>query len=106
MRDEIDYSSYVPEDLLREIEEYEEQYKKTGRRRKNYPSSRDIVEAVREAALKSRGIHPDDFPRIVIETLKDKGFDTELVTVKRVWRIYEKLVRTGVIPDTLGVLAG
>ncbi len=103
VEEEIDYSEIVPEDVLEEIEEYEE---KTDRwkTRKKYPSSRDIVEAVKEAALHARGIHPDEFPDIVYQILWEQGFDTRYVTVKRIWRTYEKLVRTGVIPDTLHVV--
>ncbi len=102
--DEIDYSQYIPEDLLEEIEEYEKEIRAGKRKKRNYPSSRDIVLAVKEAALKARGLHPDDFPRIVLEILEEQGFDTSYVTVKRIWRVYEKLVRSGVIPDTLGVV--
>ncbi len=99
-----DYSNYIPDDALEEIREYEEEIREGKRRRKHYPSSRDLVEAVKEAALRARGLHPDDFPSLVIEILREKGFDTDLVTIKRIWRTYEKLVRTGVIPDTLGVV--
>jgi hypothetical protein len=102
--EEIDYSSYVPEEALEEIREYEEEVKGRRHRKKNYPTSRDIVETVKEIALTVRGIHPHDFPEIVLQALRDKGFDTSYVTVKRIWRTYEKLVREGVIPDTLGVV--
>ncbi len=104
MIDEIDYSEYIPEDLLEEIKRYEEEIRSGRRKKRNYPSSRDIVETVREAALSARGIHPDEFPDIVLQLLREKGFDTSYVTVKRIWRVYEKLIRMGVIPDTLGVV--
>ena len=102
MIEEIDYSEYLPEDLLQEIMEYEEENKRRGKR--VFPSSRDIVEAVKEAALMARGIHPDEFPDLVLKILKEQGFDTRYVTVKRIWRVYENLVRRGVIPDTLRVV--
>ncbi|ABN69659.1 hypothetical protein Smar_0552 [Staphylothermus marinus F1] len=103
MVEEIDYSEYIPEDLLEEIMEYEKENKR--RNKKIYPSSRDIVETVKEAAIMARGVHPDEFPDIVLRLLKEKGFDTRYVTVKRIWRVYENLVRKGVIPDTLHVVS-
>ncbi len=101
---EFDYSEFVPEDVLEEVLEAEH----GGRRRKGklrLPSSRDIVEAVRDAALAARGVHPDEFPDIVYTILEERGFDTRYVTVKRIWRVYESLVARGVIPDTLGVIS-
>ncbi len=102
--EEIDYSEIVPEDVLEEIKEYEEKTSGGRKTKKKYPSSRDIVEAVKEAALKARGLHPDEFPDLVYQILEEQGFDTRHVTVKRIWRTYEKLVRTGAIPDTLHVV--
>ncbi len=102
--DEKDIANYIPEDVLEEILEYEEQHRGRKKKHKPYPSSRDIVEAVEEAALKARGIHPDNFPELVLEILREKGFDTSHVNIKRIWRTYEKLVREHVIPDTLGVV--
>jgi hypothetical protein len=97
-----DYSEYVPEDVLEEIREYGG--RGTAKRKKPFPSSRDIVEAVKEAALIARGIHPDEFPDLVFRILEERGFDTRFVTIKRIWRTYENLVRRGVIPDTLHVV--
>ncbi len=98
---------YVPEDGLREVLEEEERILRTLRKRsvkKPYPSNRDIVEAIRYV-LASRFIeHPDEFPDAVIEVLEERGFETRHVTVKRIWRLYETLVRKGVIRDELGVL--
>ncbi len=99
---EKDYSEYVPEDVLEEIREYEEE--STVKKKKPFPSSRDIVEAVKEAALIARGIHPNEFPDLVLRILEEKGFDTRFVTIKRIWRTYENLVRRGIIPDTLHVV--
>jgi len=95
---------YVPEDVLEEI--LEEERRITKKKKSPYPSSRDIVEAVIEAARMARGIHPDEFPELVIKILEDRGFDTRHVTVKRIWGTYESLVRRGVIRDTLGVIGG
>jgi hypothetical protein len=97
------YDKYVPEDLLREIMEATREAKRR-KEKARYPSSRDIVEAVIEAAHMGRSMHPNDFPELVISILESKGFDTRHVTEKRIWRTYENLVRRGVISDLLGVL--
>ena len=52
----------------------------------------------------ARGIHPDEFPDLVLKILQEQGFDTRYITVKRIWCIYENLVRKGVIHDTLRVV--
>ncbi len=95
---------YVPEDVLKEI--LEEERRTTIKKKSPYPSSRDIVKAVIEASKMARGIHPDEFPELVIRILEDQGFDTRHVTVKRIWSTYESLVRRGVIRDILGVISG
>ncbi len=95
---------YIPEDVLEEV--LEEERKQRMKKKTPYPSSRDIVEAVIEAAKMARGIHPDEFPDLVLKILEDQGFDTRHVTVKRIWHTYESLVRRGVIRDTLGVIGG
>ncbi len=97
-----DYSDYLPEDALREVREAEEKPRRQ-RKRRNYPTSRDIVEAVVEAA-RSGPRDPHEFPDLVLRILEGKGFDTSYVTVKRIWRTYEALVRRGVISDVLGVV--
>lgn len=103
MRDEL-YEN-IPDDVLEEVLEAEKELL-PGRekRKKPYPSSRDIVEAVVEAVRTFSG-HPDEFPDYVLELLKSKGFDVRHVTVKRIWRTYEMLVRKGVIGDKLRVLS-
>ena len=95
---------YIPEDVLEEV--LEEERKQRMKKKTPYPSSRDIVEAVIEAAKMARGVHPDEFPDLVLKILEDQGFDTRHVTVKRIWNTYESLVRRGVIRDTLGVIGG
>ncbi|WP_460123601.1 hypothetical protein [Stetteria hydrogenophila] len=98
----------IPEDVLEELKEAMEEIEREvggGRRpRRRYPSARDIAEAVREVALAARGSDPQEFPDLVREHLEEKGFYVGLVTDKRIWRVYETLVRRGVIPDTLGVV--
>ncbi len=98
---------YVPEDGLREVLEEEERlYRRLrrGYRKKPYPSNRDIAEAIREVISRRMVEHPDDFPDAVIEVLEERGFETRHVTVKRIWRMYEVMVRKGVISDVLGVV--
>ncbi len=99
-----DYSDYLPEDALRDVLDAErEERERRRRRRLPYPTSRDIVEAVVEASRLFAG-HPDEFPEFVLEILRRRGFYVGFVTVKRIWRVYEELVRRGVISDTLGVV--
>ncbi len=100
----------IPEDVLEELreaeKELEEELRGSRRKRRRYPSTRDVAEAVREAAAMASGIDPGEFPNLVREILESKGFYTGLVTDKRIWRTYETLVRRGVIRDTLGVVLG
>ena len=98
---------YIPEDGLREVLEEEERlYRrmKRGYRKRPYPSNRDIADAIREVIARHMVEHPDDFPEAVLEVLEERGFETRHVTIKRIWRMYETLVRKGVISDTLGVV--
>jgi hypothetical protein len=101
------YSDEVDEEVLREILEYEKRYavvKKRSYRRRSYPpTGKQLAEAVARAAVLFYG-HPDDFPDFVFELLESEGFDTSRVTVKRVWRTYEELVRRKIIGDRLGVV--
>ncbi len=99
----FDYSDYVPEDMLEEVLEYEKSVKR-GKSRVRYPSSKDIVEAVKVAAERARGVHPHDFPEIVYRVLEEWGFSTKFVTIKRIWRTYETLVLRGIIRDVLNVV--
>ncbi len=104
--EDFDYSKVVPEDVLEEVLEAEERGVSGGRvGRERFPSSRDIVEAVIEAVGRAAGVHPDDFPDLVYSVLRERGFSTRFVTVKRIWRVYENLVRRGVVRDVLGVVA-
>lgn len=100
-RKEIDFD-YIPEDVLEEVLKEERKIKR--KKKLPYPSSHDIVDAVIEATKMARAIHPHEFPELVIKILRDKGFDTRHVTVKRIWSSYESLVKRGVIQDLLGVI--
>ena len=98
----------VPEDVLEELrealKELEDEIPRGSKKRK-YPSSRDITDAVIEASYMATGIDPDEFPDMVRRILEEKGFYTGLVNDKRIWRVYETLVRRRVIRDVLGVVS-
>ena len=72
--------------------------------RRRYPSNKKVCEAIREA-LSNPLVTPLDLPDKVREKLREKGLEPRLVTARRVWRIYEEMVRRRVIHDVLGVLA-
>ena len=96
---------YVPEDVLHEVLVAEKEFKKSKKKRRaRYPTSRDLVEVVIETSQVCRGIHPHDFPQLVLKALEQRGFSTKYVTVKRIWGVYESLVRRHVIVDVLGVV--
>ena len=106
IEEDIDYSRFIPEDVLKDVLMAERERASKGKKDKEkYPSSRDIVDAVVKAVSYAHGIHPDDFPDLVYSILEDQGFSTKFVTVKRIWRTYENLVRRGVIGDILGVIS-
>ncbi len=104
MNEIIDYSNIVPEEALKEVIEAEKQYLKKKKKKQEYPTSREIVEAVIEAIKRAHGIHPDDFPQLVYDLLENKGYSTRYITIKRIWRIYESLVRKGVVRDVLDIV--
>ncbi|MCE4607014.1 MAG: hypothetical protein F7B59_06790 [Desulfurococcales archaeon] len=92
----------VPEDVVEEVIE-EEEKPKQGARKSKYPTQGEIAEAVRTTALTYNG-EPTVFPEAVLSYLEEQGFSVKHVSVKRIWRTYEKLVRTGRIGDVLGVM--
>ncbi len=98
----------VPEDVLEELREALKEIEDEAHhyeRKKKYPSSKDITDAVIEASYMAAGVSPEDFPDLVRRILEEKGFYTGLVNDKRVWRVYETLVRRRVIRDVLGVVS-
>ena len=106
IEEDFDYSLFIPEDVLEDVLMAERESASKGKKSKEkYPSSRDIVDAVVKAVSYAHGIHPDNFPDLVYSILEDQGFSTKFVTVKRIWRTYENLVRRGVIGDILGVIS-
>ncbi len=94
----------IDEEILEEIYRAEaEIMERTRKRKKPYPSNIDLVRTIVEAVKLFHG-HPNDFVDYVLELLENKGFDVRHVTVKRIWRLYEMLVRKGVISDKLRVV--
>ena len=76
------------------------------KRRKGYPHTSDVMEAIMELLSDEAYIKPELFYDKVKARLEDKGFITSYLTVKRVWKIYEEMVRKGKIYDVLGVVEG
>ncbi len=72
--------------------------------KKPYPRNNDIADAILEVLSKKPYIHPDDLPDEVRAALEDKGFYAGLVSNKRIWRMYEKLVKSGKMYDVLMVM--
>ena len=74
------------------------------KRRKGYPHTSDIMEAIMDVLAKEVYVKPEQFYDKVKAKLEDRGFNTSYMTVKRVWRAYEEMVRKGRIYDVLGVV--
>ncbi len=98
------------DDVLEDLEDsikYLENLRRSRKKKKlRYPSSREVYEAVIEAA---RNIPPEsdplDFPDAVREILRMRGFYTGLVSDRRIWRSYRILVTKRRIPDVLGIMS-
>lgn len=73
-------------------------------RKKGYPHTSDVMEAIAEILSNEVYVRPELFYDKVKAKLEDKGFKTSYLTVKRVWRVYEEMVRKGRIYDVLGVM--
>jgi len=74
------------------------------KRRKGYPHTSDIMEAIMDVLAKEVYVKPEQFYDKVKAKLEDRGFNTSYMTVKRVWKAYEEMVRRGRIYDVLGVV--
>ena len=100
----LDYSDFLPSDVLEEVIQAEIEIKQRKKRRyKPYPTSRELASVIIDAVATFEG-HPNDFPDYVYELLEQKGYSTRFVTVKRIWTMYERLVRKKIISDRLGVV--
>ncbi|MET1101123.1 MAG: hypothetical protein ABWW69_01395 [Pyrodictiaceae archaeon] len=97
----------IPKDIIEDIEAYEREYKLRGvykYKKKPYPRSSDIAEAIRNILPAFYG-GPDEFPEAVLDYLAKKNYYVGYVTIKRIWRIYEQLYLKGIIRDKLGVIS-
>jgi len=74
------------------------------KRKKGYPHNSDIMEIIMEILNKEIFIKPEDFYDKVKAKLEEKGFKTSFLTTKRVWRIYEEMVKKKIIYDFLEVM--
>ncbi|RZN55859.1 MAG: hypothetical protein DSO09_01905 [Candidatus Methanomethylicota archaeon] len=74
------------------------------KRKKGYPHNSDIMEEIMEILNKEIFIKPEDFYDKIIAKLEEKGFKTSFLTTKRVWRIYEEMVKKKIIYDFLEVM--
>ncbi|UNQ72559.1 hypothetical protein [Infirmifilum sp. NZ] len=72
--------------------------------KKPYPHNTDIKEIILEVLSKHPLVKPEEFVDRVKEALEEKGFFVGLVTAKRVWKVYEDMVKGGDIYDYLGVV--
>lgn len=71
---------------------------------KGYPRNSDIRETIYKAFRKGLVWKPDQLYTAIISELKAKGMKTNYVTEKRIWRIYEMMVRKKWMPDWLNVV--
>ena len=100
-----DVEEDVIEDLEESLEEVEGLRRSRRKKKLRYPSSREVYDAVKEAVRSiSPELNPADFPEVVREILRSRGYYTGFVSDRRVWRAYRILVSKRAIPDVLGVM--
>lgn len=105
-RDFID-DYQLPEDVLEDLAEAKAEIDKLRRSRKKklrYPPSNVIYDVVREVAIRSHGLDPQDFPEAVRRRLSELGYYPGLVSDRRIWDAYQRLVLRRIIPDTFGLI--
>ncbi|RLF21976.1 MAG: hypothetical protein DRN15_10245 [Thermoprotei archaeon] len=73
-------------------------------RKKPYPRNSDIKQAIMKVISWNPLLHPSELVSAVKEELEREGFYPGLVTEKRIWRLYEELVKKKVMYDVLGVV--
>ena len=94
----------VPEDALREIEEYEEKEygHRSGKRKRKYPSNEDIVEAIKNVSGRSLNRYNiDSLYDAVKQYLEERGFDTSALNESRFWRLVTNLAKKGYLKTNL-----
>lgn len=72
--------------------------------KKKYPHNSDIMKAIMEVLSREIFIKPDELYDKVKENLENKDFNTSLLNVKRLWRVYEQMVRKGMMNNVLSVI--
>lgn len=94
------YDDFLPEDLVKEVKEYEERFSKKsrGKGRARFPSNEDIVDAIINVtgSILTR-YNINDLYINVIDYLKSQGFDTSALTESRVERLVSSLLKKGVL---------
>lgn len=73
-------------------------------KKKPYPKNSDIAKAIIQLLSLNPLVKPEEFVDSVKSLLERNGFYVKLVTPKRVWRIYENMVKKGQIYDYLLVV--
>jgi len=69
-----------------------------------YPRNKDIEKAILHVLNSYATLSPQEFVPVVKHELARRGFFVGLVTEKRIWRLYEKLVKEGTTLDYLDVI--
>jgi hypothetical protein len=102
-KDFENYDKYVPEDVLKEIDEYERRQRVSrSRARTRMPSNEDIVKAILEVTGgKLTRYNVEDLYDNVVEYLRNQGFDTSMLTPSRVERLVSSLIKRGVLANML-----
>ncbi|MEM1646072.1 MAG: hypothetical protein QXL96_09445 [Ignisphaera sp.] len=97
------YDQYIPEDVVKEIDDYERRFKVSKPKTKGrFPSNEDIVNAIlRVTSGKITRYNVENLYDDVIEFLKREGFDTSAITPSRIERLVSSLVRRGSLSSEL-----
>lgn len=92
--------TWAPEELVKEVLEQirEDKHGKLNRKR---PTRKDLMKIIAEVLKEDP--RPQDFVDMVYELLEARGFNTRFTSVKRIWKVYETMVRKGFIDDVMGV---
>ncbi len=72
--------------------------------RQKHPHNKDVMNAIRSIIHGCFLVEPQVFYEVVIDKLSKEGFNIKHITVKRVWRVYEEMVRKKIIDDVLSVV--
>lgn len=102
-KDLQNYDKYLPEDVMKEINEYERKYRTSKiKTRGRFPSNEDIVNAILEVTSgKLTRYNIEYLYDSVVEYLRNQGFDTSALTPSRIERLISSLIRKGVLTNML-----